>query len=220
MKLAIIVGANNVSIEVARALADKYEVAIIDSDGKACERAYKALKSLAMVYKGDPSSVDALSEVGIDRAELLLALSESDDVNYNVCRIAKERGVPVIIARVNNKDREDLFRELGVTAVINVESLVSERIKSLALSGDVRVLYTDPQTDITIMIMRVRDDSPIIGRQVNYLVENYDVSIPYIVTTSGVMRPGGDHVIEGGVELVIVGTSKNIEKLISEVLAG
>ena len=131
-----------------------------------------------MVYKGNPSSIDALSKVGIGRAELFLALSESDYVNYNACKITKERGVPLIIARINNKDRENLFRELGVAAVINAGDAVSERIKSLTLSDDVRVLCTDPQTSTIFMIMRVRDDPPIIGRQINYLIENYNVSIP------------------------------------------
>ncbi len=52
MKLAIIVGANNVSVNVAKALMDKYDVVIVDSNDEACSRTFKMLKSSALVYRG------------------------------------------------------------------------------------------------------------------------------------------------------------------------
>lgn len=100
MKLAIIVGANNVSINVAKALMDRYEVVIVDSNDEACSRAFKILKSSALVYRGDPGSEDVLSEVGIDKAEVFLALSDNDELNYKACNIARGKGVPLVIARL------------------------------------------------------------------------------------------------------------------------
>ncbi|PVU71664.1 TrkA family potassium uptake protein [Vulcanisaeta sp. SCGC AB-777_J10] len=216
MKRAVIVGANNVSIEVARMLADKYEVRIVDSNEDACNKAYKTLKSVAMVYKGDPSDESVLNEVGVDRAELFLALSEDDKLNFDACRVAKRRGVPLIIARVNNRDMEDSFRELGV-AIVNVESLVSDNIKSLVLSDVVRVLTVDQSTNLAFAIVRIGENSPMVNRQIGYLVENYDITIPYVITAGGAIKPGNDYIIESSIELVIVGTLSNVERFINEV---
>ena len=216
LKHAVIVGANNVSIEVARMLADKYEVRIVDSNEDACNKAYKTLKSAAMVYKGDPSDENVLNEVGVDRAELFLALSEDDKLNFDACRVAKRRGVPLIIARVNNRDMEDSFRELGV-AIVNVESLVSDNIKSLVLSDVVRVLTVDQSTNLAFAIVRIGENSPMVNRQISYLVENYDITIPYVITAGGAIKPGNDYIIESGIELVIVGTLSNVERFINEV---
>ena len=216
LKRAVIVGANNVSIEVARMLADKYEVRIVDSNEDACNKAYKTLKSAAMVYKGDPSDENVLNEVGVDRAELFLALSEDDKLNFDACRVAKGRGVPLIIARVNNRDMEDSFRELGV-AIVNVESLVSDNIKSLVLSDVVRVLTVDQSTNLAFAIVRIGENSPMVNRQIGYLIENYDITIPYVITAGGVIKPGNDYIIESGIELVIVGTLSNVERFINEV---
>jgi len=216
LKHAVIVGANNVSIEVARMLADKYEVRIVDSNEDACNKAYKTLKSAAMVYKGDPSDENVLNEVGVDRAELFLALSEDDKLNFDACRVAKRRGVPLIIARVNNRDMEDSFRELGV-AIVNVESLVSDNIKNLVLSDVARVLTVDQSTNLAFAIVRIGENSPMVNRQIGYLVENYDITIPYVITAGGAIKPGNDYIIESGIELVIVGTLSNVERFIDEV---
>jgi trk system potassium uptake protein TrkA len=216
LKHAVIVGANNVSIEVARMLADKYEVRIVDSNEDACNKAYKTLKSAAMVYKGDPSDENVLNEVGVDRAELFLALSEDDKLNFDACRVAKRRGVPLIIARVNNRDMEDSFRELGV-AIVNVESLVSDNIKNLVLSDVVRVLTVDQSTNLAFAIVRIGENSPMVNRQIGYLVENYDITIPYVITAGGAIKPGNDYIIESSIELVIVGTLSNVERFINEV---
>jgi trk system potassium uptake protein TrkA len=216
LKHAVIVGANNVSIEVARMLADKYEVKIVDSNEDACNKAYKTLKSAAMVYKGDPSDENVLNEVGVDRAELFLALSEDDKLNFDACRVAKRRGVPLIIARVNNRDMEDSFRELGV-AIVNVESLVSDNIKNLVLSDVARVLTVDQSTNLAFAIVRIGENSPMVNRQIGYLVENYDITIPYVITAGGAIKPGNDYIIESGIELVIVGTLSNVERFINEV---
>jgi len=216
LKHAVIVGANNVSIEVARMLADKYEVRIVDSNEDACNKAYKTLKSAAMVYKGDPSDENVLNEVGVDRAELFLALSEDDKLNFDACRVAKRRGVPLIIARVNNRDMEDSFRELGV-AIVNVESLVSDNIKNLVLSDVARVLTVDQSTNLAFAIVRIGENSPMVNRQIGYLVENYDITIPYVITAGGAIKPGNDYIIESGIELVIVGTLSNVERFINEV---
>ena len=216
LKRAVIVGANNVSIEVARMLADKYEVRIVDSNEDACNKAYKTLKSAAMVYKGDPSDENVLNEVGVDRAELFLALSEDDKLNFDACRVAKRRGVPLIIARVNNRDMEDSFRELGV-AIVNVESLVSDNIKNLVLSDVARVLTVDQSTNLAFAIVRIGENSPMVNRQIGYLVENYDITIPYVITAGGAIKPGNDYIIESSIELVIVGTLSNVERFINEV---
>jgi trk system potassium uptake protein TrkA len=216
LKHAVIVGANNVSIEVARMLADKYEVKIVDLNEDACNKAYKALKSAVMVYKGDPSDENVLNEVGVDRAELFLALSEDDKLNLEACRVAKRRGVPLIIARVNNRDMEDSFRELGV-AIVNVESLVSDNIKNLVLSDVARVLTVDQSTNLAFAIVRIGENSPMVNRQIGYLVENYDITIPYVITAGGAIKPGNDYIIESGIELVIVGTLSNVERFINEV---
>ncbi|BDR93128.1 potassium channel family protein [Vulcanisaeta souniana] len=216
MRIAIIVGANNISINVAKTLMDKYEIVIVDSNDEACSRAFKALKSSALVYRGDPGSEDVLSEVGIDKAELFLALSDDDELNHRACSIAVGKGVPIIIARVNNKSNEDLFRELNITSMINVEDLVTSAIEAILTKRVAESIFTDPSTNLSFVIIRVDEKSQIIGKQISYIVDNYEVAVPYVITSGRTIKPSGDYVVEGNDELVIVGPSASINKLIKE----
>lgn len=215
MKLAIIVGANNVSVNVAKALMDRYDVVIVDSNDDACSRAFKMLKSSALVYRGDPSSEDVLNEVGIDKAELFLALSDNDELNYKACSIARGKGVPLIIARVNNRDNVDLFRELNVNTVI-VEDLISRNIETLIINNIAKSVFNDPSINITFAVIRINAGSQLIGKSINEIIDNYGVAIPYVVTSSGVTKPSGDYIVEGNDELVVVGPSESINKLIGD----
>ena len=203
------------SISVAKILMDKYDVVIVDSNDEACSRAFKTLKSSALVYRGDPSSEDVLNEVGIDKAELFLALSNNDELNYKACSIARGKGVPLVIARVNNRDNVDLFRELNVNT-INVEDLVSKSIETLIMSDVAKSLFTDPSINLTFAVVRVNTDSQLIGKHINEVSDNYGITIPYVVTSNGVIKPSSDYVIESNDELVIVGPSDNVNKLINE----
>ncbi len=215
LKLAIIVGANNVSINVAKKLMDRYDVVIVDSNDEACSRAFKVLKSTALVYRGDPTSEDVLNEVGIDKAEILMTLSENDELNYKVCSIARGKGVPLIIARVNNRDNVDLFRELNVNAVV-VEDLILNNIETLIISDNVKSQFTDPSINLKFAVIKINTDSRLIGKTIGELIDNYGIAVPYVVTSNGVMKPSNDYVVEGNDELVIVGPSENVDKFISE----
>ena len=216
MRIAIIIGANNVSINVARMLMDKYEVVIVDSNDDACSRAFKALKSSALVYRGDPSSEDVLNEVGIDKAELFLALSDNDELNYKACSIARGKGVPLIIVRVNNKDNEDLFKELNITITINVEDLITKTVESLFMRGLTRALFMDPSTNLTFTIVRINSDSQLIGKTIDYIVNNYGIAVPYVITLNGIIKPGNDYVIEGDNELVVIGSLEDVNRLVND----
>ena len=215
MRLAIIIGANNVSISVAKILMDKYDVVIVDSNDEACSRAFKMLKSSALIYRGDPSSEDVLNEVGIDKAELFLALSDNDELNYKACSIARGKGVPLVIARVNNRDNVDLFRELNVNTII-VEDLVSKSIETLIMSNVVKSLFTDSSINFTFTVVRVNTHSQLIGKNISEISDSYGVAVPYVITSNGAIKPGSDYVIESNDELVIVGPSDNVNKLINE----
>lgn len=216
MKTALIVGANELGIEVSKELVRMgYEVTIVDSNDELCSMAYKVLKSSASVYRGDPSNPDVLTEVGIDKAEILIALLDNDDINYKVCSIGKERGVPIIIAKVNSPEKEDLFKELNIT-IINANKILATQIVN-ALTQSMKT-YVDSDTNIKFTIINIPSQSPLLGKRVIDLASDYDVAIPYIVSTEGkLIRPSEDTVIEGGVLLVIVGASDNVDKLISSI---
>jgi trk system potassium uptake protein TrkA len=101
---AVIGGAGEVGLHIAHSLYDEgYNLAIIDSDQKACDKA-EALD--ALVIKGNAASLAKLEEAGIGNAELFIGVTGSDEINMVSCGIAHTRGCKTI-ARINSLDYID-----------------------------------------------------------------------------------------------------------------
>ncbi|WP_069807335.1 potassium channel family protein [Vulcanisaeta thermophila] len=216
MKNVIVVGANDLGIEVSKELiALGYEVTIVDQSNELCSKAYKILKSSASIYRGDPTNPDVLTEVGIDKAEVLLALLDSDDDNYKVCSIGRERGVPIIMAKVSSRDKEDLFKELNVK-VINTSAVLATQIVN-AVTQSFK-FYEDPDNNIKFAIINVPSESPLLGKRISEVVSDYDVAIPYVITGGKPTKVSEDTVIEGGAVLVVVGEPERVDALIRSII--
>src|SRR5918911_4224892 len=98
----IVVGAGKVGWNLARELIDKgNELTIIESDPRRFATVEEELEHAAQY--GDGSELWVLERAGIERAELVIAVTGDDEDNILICQIAKEKYLcERIIARVNN----------------------------------------------------------------------------------------------------------------------
>ena len=110
---AIIAGAGKVGRNLARELiAKEHEVTLIESS----RPRYLAIEEEFehAVQYGDATELWVLERAGIQRADLVIAVTGDDEDNILVCQVAKEKYLcDRIIARVNNPRNHDHFRLLG-----------------------------------------------------------------------------------------------------------
>jgi trk system potassium uptake protein TrkA len=130
----IIAGAGDVGFHLAKLLSyesqDKY---IIDFDGEKLEYLNNHLD--VITKKGDATSIQLLKDIGIDSADLLLAVTDSQNTNFTISVIGKSLGVKKTIARIDNpeflKNDEIDFKNFGVDFMISPEELAADEIKML-----------------------------------------------------------------------------------------
>ncbi|NLE10265.1 MAG: Trk system potassium transporter TrkA, partial [Actinobacteria bacterium] len=100
---AVIVGAGEVGFHIATILSrEGHEVAIIDRDHEAYQRATEEIDGLAV--HGNGASRHILEQASMGRADLLVAVTDSDEVNMIACMAAKAVGVARTVARVRNQE--------------------------------------------------------------------------------------------------------------------
>lgn len=113
----LIVGCGNLGAYLANLLSTEgWEVVVVDWQ----EEAFSQLSSLFSGIKviGDVTEVDVLERAGIDAATALVATTKRDNVNLMVAQIAREiYGVPVVLARVEDPNREESYRELEIKTI-------------------------------------------------------------------------------------------------------
>lgn len=132
----IIVGAGRVGSRLAKVLAlEGHEIIIIDKNPKVFERLGKAFKG--KLVEGIGYDLDVLTEAGIDRADALVSVTNSDNANVVTALIALNRfRVPKVIARIYDPLRERLYQTLGIQTFSST-SWAANKIKNLIAHAEV-----------------------------------------------------------------------------------
>ena len=130
----VIIGAGLIGTTLAKWLvAADHEIVVIDRDPVNCSSLEDELGSVTVV--GDGTEEGVLMKAGANRADVLVAATNSDEDNLVACQMAKYRfGVDRIVALINIPDHERLFDLLGIGLTINVADLVINKIQE-ELSG-------------------------------------------------------------------------------------
>jgi trk system potassium uptake protein TrkA len=130
----IIAGAGDVGFHLAKLLSfESQDIFLIDTDAEKLEYASSHIDVIAK--KGDATSIKLLKEIKIDKADIFLAVTESQNTNFTLAVLAKKLGAKKTIARVSNheftKTNEINFSELGIDNMISPGELAADEIKML-----------------------------------------------------------------------------------------
>ena len=130
----IIAGAGDVGFHLAKLLSyESQDTYIIDFDGDKLNYINNHLD--VITKKGDATSISLLKEIGVDSADLLLAVTESQNTNFTISVIGKSLGAKKTIARIDNPEFLENssidFKKFGVDFMISPEELAAEEIQML-----------------------------------------------------------------------------------------
>ncbi len=217
----VIVGAGEVGFNTALMLSGEgHKVVLIEQNEALVERAAERLDALAI--QGNGASPRMLSEAGIERSDLLVAATNSDEVNIIACLSAKARGVPRTVARLHNPDyydsSEPFAREmLGIDFVIHTEQMAAEEIKeALLVPGAVNVeTFADEKIEVAEVILDA--NSPVVGLPVR------DVKLPEQSLVIGIVRggealvPKGDTVLRARDHVFLIGERRHVGRVVGAV---
>jgi trk system potassium uptake protein TrkA len=214
----IVVGGGKVGYNLAKLLiAEGHEVLLIEKDKtKAAGLVAEFGESL---MEGNGSRVSILREGGANRADVLVAVTGTDEDNLVICQVAKSVfKCPRTIARVNDPRNESLFSTLGIDATVSstrlIDSLIEEQVKAEDM---VIPLVTLRSGNVEIIEMDLSRSSWILGKKIR------DISLPEGAIFISIIR--GDEVIipKGDTELipgdkVIALVKKEMEQALREML--
>ncbi len=119
----VIVGCGRLGSHLAERLShERQRVMVIDTDGDAFSRL--SLEYSGFELEGDASELAVLLEAKVDEADVLIVTTHRQNINLLVGQIAKKLlGVPRVIARVADVQREDVYRDLGIDTICAVSML-------------------------------------------------------------------------------------------------
>jgi trk system potassium uptake protein len=200
----IVVGAGKVGWNLARELLEKgHEVTLIENDRDRYLTVEQEMEH--NVQYGDASELWVLERGGIQRADMVIAVTGDDEDNMLICQVAKEKYlVERIIARVNNPRNRQHFELLGVRPYVSATDLILRVLEHEVPEYGLVHLLDLPEERLEIIEMLLASDSPVTGKRVG------DLELPEGSLLISVLRegegfvPGPDTVLEEGDEILAV----------------
>ena len=207
----IIVGDGKTGFTLAEHLSkEEHDVTIVDVRDAALQKAADTLD--VMTVKGSGTSISALQESGIEDADLLIAVTNLDEVNMVCCLAAKRLGAKFTIARVRNFEyvsAQPLLKEgMGIDMLINPENntaLEISRILRFPTAANIETFY---RGRVELMSFRAREEDFFVGHPLSALPRRMR-ELPVLFCAAEregeVLIPGGDFVPLVGDKLYLIG---------------
>ena len=214
----VIAGAGKVGWNLARELIAKgHEVTVIESERSRYLTVEQELEH-AIQY-GDATELWVLERAGIQRADLVIAVTGDDEDNILVCQVAKEKYLcDRIIARVNNPRNHDTFRLLGIQPAVSATDLILRLIEhEVPRYGLVHLLALEEER-LEIIELEVTPEAPTVGKKVAEIELPEGSLIISVLRGGSGFVPKADTVIEAGDEVLLV-LDSGLEETITEFFA-
>jgi trk system potassium uptake protein len=184
----IIAGAGKVGWNLARELIAKdHEVTLIESD----HRRYRVVEEELehAVQYGDATELWVMDRAGIQRADLVIAVTGDDEDNMLICQIAREKyGCDRIVARVNNPRNLQHFKLLGIQPAVSATELILRLIEHEVPEIGLIHLLALEEEHLEIIELEVASGSSAEGRRIQ------DVALPEGSLVISVIRGGAGFV--------------------------
>lgn len=174
----VIAGAGEVGVYLARMLSnEKHNITLIDMKEEKLE--YASTHYEILTHVGSCSTIDTLKEVGVSRAKLFIAVTESEEVNITSSILAKKLGAKRVLCRVDNQqyikiENKEFLDSLCIDEFVYPEALASQEIvSSLKITG-AHLINEFTENGLSLFSTVLQSSSKLIGKTLIEVREDFD----------------------------------------------
>lgn len=210
----IVVGAGKVGYSVAQRLVkDEHDVYVIEQSPERIKNLENSLD--VSLVQGNGSSLPLLREIGMDDVGMLIAVTDSDEVNLLACAVAKIAGIPRTIARVRDNNYLDVANKtvqdsLGVDLIINPEMVTAHEIMQVLQTPAALDVEDFASGAVRLMEFKMRHDVPYCGQTLKNITFPPSVLVVGILRNGEMIIPHGNSQLLPGDNVFFLGASESI----------
>lgn len=159
-------------------------------------------------FSGNITNIKNLKAAEIDQADLFIAVTSSDDVNFLSAIMAKSLGAKKTIARISHQDFTDnptgyYHNYMGVDLIINPDLLAAKQAENFIRSGSANQVETFADNRVEFSIFTISQHQSVVDTLVRDLKLPKPCIIAAIIRDNEMIRPGGTDIILNGDRLLI-----------------
>ena len=175
----------------------------------------------AMGVCGNGTDCETLAEAEVEKAELFVSVTGSDELNMLSCFIARRMGAKHTIARIRNPEYNDsslgfLCQQLDLSVSINPELLAAQELFNMLKFPSAVNVETFSGQSFEIVELRLKADSPLVGMKLLELRKRYQAKFLVCVVQRGedVYIPDGNFELKSGDKIGLTASPLEIQKLL------
>lgn len=213
----VIVGAGTVGSSICAQLTNEnHDLTVVDKHDHVLSELTNLVDVASVV--GNGADVSVLRKAGADRADLLIAVTSSDEINILCCAAAKKLGTAHTIARVRNPEYSGLMsimqREMNLSLTINPELSVAKEIYRMLKFPSAAQIDTFAKGRVELVQFSVTKSSPICDKTLNELRSKLSIHflVCAVLRAGTVYIPSGHFTVMEGDTLCITAPEREITK--------
>jgi len=217
----VLIGVGKMGTEIVKHVChENHEVIVIDNDANVIEDIIN--KYDVMGINGNGVSYEVQKTAGVDKADLFIAVTESDEANMLACLIARKLGTKYTIARVRDfeytKQIELMTGALEITRTINPEFEASKEILRIINFPEALRVDSFAHGNADITEFYISEDSLLVGMSLMQINSKFNVQILVcaVKRENEVIIPNGKFVFQGGDRIHIISSQEQSKAFISK----
>jgi len=216
----MIIGAGQVGRHLSRKFsAEGQDVVLIDRNESRLRRLERELNILAV--HGSGASIRILEDAGIDKTDLFIAVTDSDEVNLVACLLSKKYNVKKRVARVRNEDFLSADaplneKALGIDMLISPDRAMTDEIMQLITVSEAFDTAEFADGQVVLLGYVIHENNPCAGLSLQKLKQikgSYRYVVAAIIRDDTTIIPGGDDRIEVGDKVYIMVRKQDIAEV-------
>jgi len=214
----VIAGGGNIGYFVAKAIEEyqpKTRLKIIESDRERAVAIADKLRN-AVVLHGSALDQKMLLQADIQDADLIVALTNNDQINILGSVMAKRLGCKQNLVLINDPTYEDFTKSLGIDAHINPRAVTISGILQHVRKGRIRAVYAVQKGSAEVIEAEALETSPLVGRPLREIELPPGIRIGAICRDQTVIHPDGSAKIKAKARVVLFAAAaavRHVEQL-------
>jgi trk system potassium uptake protein TrkA len=211
----VVAGGGNVGLYVAKMIEQRQsrtKIKIIEANR---DRAITVADELrrTVVLSGSALDQNLLLQADIQDADLMVALTNNDQVNILSSVMAKRLGCKANLALINNPTYQDLTKSLGIDAHVNPGAVTISRVLQHVRSGRIRAVHSVQRGAAEIIEAEALETSPLVGAYLRDLNLPHGIRIGAIYRDGQVIKPSGGSKIQPKDRVVIFALAEAVRQV-------
>lgn len=213
----VIVGAGKVGYTLAQHLVDEnHDVVVIEDDEGRRNTVQNSLD--VMTIQGNGASPKILMNPDVRSADLMIAVTDSDEVNMVACMAAKQAGIRQTIARVRSneyigKAEAEFTRSLGIDLTINPEHATAVEISRILMIPAAMEVEDFADGKVRLLEVKMPQDSPLLNTPLAELGLPKNVLIVGILRKDRMIIPGGADELKAYDNVIFIGEPAALKQI-------